>query len=195
MEKPYNLIVSYDHGSRSGDGKKFEDNMYAATLLQKLTDERSQYFMAAYDKANVGFDSHEDTSTGAVAYGQIWKGANPGLTYNLGGYFSKSYNDYGNAAVSGESYVHSGSAGITGGAQQVLPLNAEYALTLGANFSLFYQLVDDTPGHEHGTNATIYPFLQISHAFTPEFSGYARFTAIGSTADVDLTGSGIMYVP
>ena len=195
MDKPYQLSVSYDHGDRWANGEKFEDDAYTAFLTQKLTDTRSQYFMASYDDTNLNVGVHTDVNTGALAYGQIWQTNHPGLSFNLGAYATKGWNDYNGQAISGDDFVHSGSVGVLGGFAQALPVSAKDAFIVGSDFSVFYQLVENTPGAKQGTNATAYPFAQYTHMFSPQLDAYARFTTIASTTDVALGGSGVMFVP
>ena len=194
-DKPYELKLSYDHGDRSGDGKKFDDNFYSATLTQKLGEGRSQYFMLGYDDASLNKGAHTDSDNGSLAYGQIWSSSHPGLIFNLGAYVNKGWNDYNGSATVGDNFVHSASGGITGGLTQVLPVSQQDIFAVGSNFSLFYSWADNTPGAEQGTNASAFPFAQYTRIVTPQLSAYVRLSAALSTTDVTLNSGGVLYSP
>jgi hypothetical protein len=189
------VLAGYDYHDANGGGQNLYGRTYTAKLTQKMSTDKSQYFLLSYDDSNSRANSvYDDIRAVTGAYGQVWRGSRPGLIFNLGGYFTRGINDY-SVTVVNDTYVDSGSAGAIGGFTQVIPVSAKGTVYAGSNFALSYLLVDRTPGTRQGLHATAYPSVEYNHRCTDALTAYARLTGIVSTNDVNLNGGGAMLLP
>ena len=187
------LTLSYGHLDRSGEGHKLDSNMWAATLMQRLTQTRAQFWSLGLGGTGVGQDG--DTSDGDVyslSYGQLWASASqPGLMYNLSGFASAGKGEYNNAFTSDKR--RNGSVGAIGGLTQAIPFTARDSAQVGANLALSYVFVEGPD--DAGAQATLYPFVQYNRVVTRDLNAYARMGATLSTEDASITGESVLFTP
>jgi len=193
----YRATIGYGFADRSGNGSSLENNSASLTLSEKLSTNRTQFLSLSGNLGDFTSATNDiDNKATSIAYGMSWGNVMPGLTLFASGYASHSWNDYDRgAATGGKTATSSSGIGVVGGANQLIPVSAKSAFSVGSGVSVGHSYIDDIPTSNSGNSFGITPYVQFSHAPEKDLHLYARFGTMLSNRDVTLSGGNALYTP
>ncbi len=193
----YRATTSYGNMSRSGSGNDLDNNSISLTLSERLSGKRSQFVTLSGGLGDFTSSTQDtDNKNTSLAYGMSWGNVAPGLTLFASAYATGSWSDYNRGtATGGKDDSQSSGIGLVGGANQIIPVSAKSAISLGTGLSIGRSHISDIPTNNAGNSFGVTPYVQFDHMPNKDLHLYTRMGVMLSNRDVTLGGGGKLYTP